>query len=370
MKKPTRDIAGTVGEFRVRVELLSGYSGETYFSELKELVDWITRVPFFQPGIKELDEREVKERVEREDAAKNLFDLTVKTWLDTVPLLGDEAKKYIDSTTDETIGRHVDGYADFLTSAINTVREYEWVQYFHQVRGVIEGLARSSFKSVVAGYVNTEGTLFGDLQNNFVEYVKEDEKFDRESLRSAWGYWMNLKWVYNRLSYPLAIQISKHDKEPVRKKDDLFRLTKLAQHFFDYNLGLLSEETLVDDSIDKRIWRKDFGVVGEELNLAEFGKLRFDPRRRDDGGEGGEGTDAARFLKEVVDTGLTGVGRGSIISIEKGAIAGHMANINTRLSNAFRDKNIAAFCELKAIGSPGSMTIYFCIYPPSLYKKE
>lgn len=370
MKKRGNRFRKHLAELRIRIKELERYADKRYYPELKSLVTWIGRNNILKVAILSLKDRE---RVERDkllrSASNDLFGLASSIWKDIDSRLVGKVRKDLDSIVSIEMQLKVDQFAKKLTSSFDQNDKDRGVDLTHQIRYLVQALAKSEYKNLVSDYVTIDGFFTGLLQTKFKEYVELSNEYDKLKENSSWGDWQNLQWVFNRLSFGLAVHLFEDGSSKlIRKDDDVFRLKRISQFIFDFYEGLVSEDVQESDSketLDGRIWG-NFRMDDEVLCIGEYGKLEFDPKKRQDGGEDGEGTSQAKFLKEVIETELSGIDRARVKSIDGNQISARINRINDRLLHAYIKKEITRKCLVASVGDRGKARLYFCVYDQRL----
>lgn len=341
-------------ELRTRIDELEKCIDKRYYFELKRLVTWIGRSSHLKTAISYLNDREKTESDKLVlPVVHDLFNLAGEMWKDIDSKLTPEARKELDSLVSNEMMLKVDQIATKLSSSFSQGDKDQGVDLTHQMRYLVQALVKSEYKDCVSNYTTEDGFLTGTLQTKYKEYVEMSSEYDKLKDNSFWGDWINLQWVSNRLSFGLAeYTFNSGSSKIIRKIDDIFRLRRISQFIFDFNEGLIFDDTQESDpkgTLEGRVWG-DIRVDGEVLYINGYGKIEFDPKKKQDGGEDGEGTIQAKFLKEIVDSELEGIDRASIKSIDGGQISARIGKINDRLLHAFTSNEITRKSQVVSVG--------------------
>lgn len=357
-------------ELRVRTNNLKEVKDHEQFGiDAARLIDWLQQNQTLAPIISSLKLEEERAYAPTSRILQSMSDELTTLW-------GVFAKFKIDDTN---IPPAVLTAKEEMAYKLKSPHVYPILDFYHLVRTFVEGLAGTAYDRLVAPYYvqslpDRAPLLRGKIYELFISYSERDNEVKSLLKTTTWGSWANLRHIINLSRGDNPFWQLKQWFELFKHDETIINLNRLADYIFDYNEKPFKEKLLAFKDhpyAEFSIFEKGFNLVGNKLDLLEYGRISFDPTKSPNKQSDPNGlTIGQDVIRIILESGTNGIQTREIskqLRLEPNDIYSHTAAFNKRCRKLFGDKKIDAYVEIVPFGKQGNTHFQFLIIPRQIY---
>lgn len=353
-------------EVRVRtINLKETQDDEQFGADTARLVDWIQQNEALVPVISSLELEEERANAPASRALQAISDELITLWDILIKLKIDYTK----------VPPSVIKAKEEITYKLESPRTYPILDFYHQIRIFIEGLAETVYGKMVAPYYvqslpDKIPQLRGKIFDLYVLYNARDSEVKSLLKTSQWGAWANLRHIINlsRGDNPFWqlkewFKLFKHD-------ETIIHLNRVADYIFDYNERSSNGKFLTFKDhpyAEFSIFDDRFNLSGNKLDLLDYGQIHFDPTKSPSIGNTKIGQDVVRIILESGLDGETSKNICKKLNLRSNDIYSHVYAFNKRCKKQLEQGKINAYVEIIHYGKRGNTCFQFLIVSKQIY---